>query len=98
MFENEGYRNVIPVPHTLGETFREALSEIPEKTDHELYFPVEEEEEEEEEQVVVNYVAVEDVEGKIPSALGWYEKNGDEYVLTQDNEPVEGKTYYIVQE
>lgn len=96
MFTNEGYRNVIPVPHTIGETFREALSEITEKTDQELYFPTDNEDQGE--QVVVTYVPVDDVEGKIPSALGWYEKSGEDYVLTEDNEPVEGKTYYIVQE
>ena len=42
MKKDESFLNVVPMPHTLGETFREALSEIPEKTDQELYFPEEE--------------------------------------------------------
>ena len=47
--KNEGYLNISPVPHTILEAAREALSEIQEKTDQELYFPVVEEVEEEEE-------------------------------------------------
>ena len=42
MKKDESFLNVVPMPHTVGETFREALSEIPEKTDQELYFPEEE--------------------------------------------------------
>ena len=101
MNRNEGYRNVIPVPHTIGEIFRESLSVITEKTDQELYFPpVAEEEEEEVLEPEVNYVAVpaEEVEGKNPHNLGWYELNDEVYTVTDDEVPVEGKTYYTVQE
>ena len=50
MKKNEGFLNVIPMPHTVGEAFREALSEIPEKTDQELYFPEESQNEEPDEE------------------------------------------------
>lgn len=41
-----------------------------------------------------SYYAVTDVHGKNPNELGWYEKESNEYTLTIDTEPVEGKTYY----
>ncbi len=40
------------------------------------------------------YSAVADTTGKNPASEGWYEKVGDEYVLTEDTEPEVGKTYY----
>lgn len=91
-----------PIPHTITEAAREALSEIPEKTDQELYFSQEETEEpeQESEQEEINPVFIEatDTTGKNPKELGWYEMNGqNEFVLTEDTESLEGKTYYIKQ-
>ncbi len=40
------------------------------------------------------YSAVADTTGKNPSQEGWYEKDGDTYVLTEDTEPAVSKTYY----
>lgn len=40
------------------------------------------------------YNEVEDTTGKNPAQEGWYELDDDEYVLTSDNSPVSGKTYY----
>lgn len=96
--KNEAYLNLAPTPHTICEGAREAFSLIPEKTDHELYFPAEpevEEPQEEEEEVEPTYTAVEDVTGKNPSTEGWYEKVEENYVLTEDEEPVDGKVYYV---
>jgi hypothetical protein len=98
--KNEAYLNLAPTPHTICEGAREALSLIPEKTDQELYFPAEpeaEEPQEEEEEPVVEptYTAVTEIEGKNPKTEGWYEKVGEDYVLTTDEEPVEEKIYYV---
>ena len=43
-------------------------------------------------------VPAEEVEGKNPHNLGWYELNDEVYTVTDDEVPVEGKTYYTVQE
>jgi hypothetical protein len=94
--KNEAYLNLAPTPHTIREGAREAFSLIPEKTDQELYFPAEPEEEEQE--VEPTYTAVDDVVGKNPHTLGWYELVENEYVLTEDEEPAEGKTYYVKNE
>lgn len=91
--KNEAYLNLAPTPHTIREGAREALSLIPEKTDQELYFPAEPEEEEP--VVEPTYTAVTETEGMNPKTAGWYEKVDEEYVLTTDEEPVEGKTYYV---
>lgn len=41
-----------------------------------------------------SYDAVTPQEGDNPSAKGWYEKVGSDYVLTTDTTVTEGKTYY----
>jgi len=40
------------------------------------------------------YSAVADTTGKNPASEGWYEKVGDNYVLTEDTVAAAGKTYY----
>lgn len=40
------------------------------------------------------YVPVTPVGTENPSEEGWYEKSGDNYILTEDTSVVEGKTYY----
>lgn len=50
--------------------------------------------EEEEEEETPTYTAVENPSGN-PAELGWYEKSGDVYSLTEDTAVVSGKTYYV---
>lgn len=41
-----------------------------------------------------SYNAVTPVEGDVPSTKAWYEKSGDEYILSSDSAVDSAKTYY----
>ena len=44
--------------------------------------------------VTYTYTAVENPTGQNPKTKGWYEKVGNSYILSQDTEATESKTYY----